>query len=84
MSQVNSSELRQRFGQIMRDVQREPVEILSHGKPAAVLVSAHEYELLKARARQVVMAGSFDDATVKRLQAAEAPPEAVELDHEVE
>jgi prevent-host-death family protein len=84
MSQINSSELRQRFGQIMRDVQREPVEILSHGKPAAVLVSAHEYERLRVRARQVVLAGSFDDETVKRLQAAEAPPEAVEFDHEVE
>ena len=32
---------------MIREAQREPVEILSHGKPAAILISAHEYARLK-------------------------------------
>lgn len=84
MSQVKATDVQRRFGQFLRDSQREPVEIFSHGKPAAVLISSHEYERLKARSRRVVLAGSFDEETVRLIQAAEAPPEADEFNDEVE
>lgn len=84
MSQVNSTDAQRKFGQLLRDAQREPVEILSHGKSAAVLISSHEYARLKARDRRVVLAGDFDEETVRLLQAAEPPAEAAEFDNEVD
>jgi len=84
MSQVKATDAQRKFGQVLRDAQREPVEILSHGKSAAVLISSHEYARLKARDRRVVLAGDFDEETVRLLQAAESPAEAVEFDHEVD
>ena len=84
MSQVKATDAQRRFGQVLRDAQREPVEILSHGKSAAVLISSHEYERLKARDRRVVLAGEMDDETVRLLEQAEPPGEATEFDHEVD
>ena len=84
MSQVKATHAQRRFGEVIREAQREPVEILSHGKSAAVLISAHEYARLKARDRRVVLAGDLDEETVRLLRAAEAPAEAAEFDHEVD
>ncbi len=83
MSQVKATDAQRRFGQILRDAQREPVEILSHGKSAAVLISSHEYDRLKARDRRVVLAGSFDEETIRLIESAEPPSEADKFDHEV-
>jgi len=84
MSQVKATDAQRRFGQILRDAQREPVEIFSHGSSAAVLISSHEYARLKALDRRVVLAGDFDDETVEQLRATEAPAEAARFDHEVD
>ena len=84
MSQVKATDAQRKFGQILREAQREPVEIFSHGKSAAVLISSLEYARLKARDRRVVLAGSFDEETTRLLQVAEPPDEAAEFDHEVE
>ena len=84
MSQVKATYAQRRFGEMMREAQREPVEILSHGKSAAVLISAREYARLKARDRRVVLAGDFDEETVRLLQAAESLAEAAEFDYEVD
>ena len=69
---------------LMREAQRAPVEILSHGKSSAILISTHEYARLKARDRRVVLTGDFDEETADLLQAAEPPTEAAEFDHEVD
>jgi len=84
MSQVKATDVQRRFGQILREAQREPVEIFSHGKAAAVLLSSHEYARLKARDRRVVLAGEFDEETVRLIESAQAPAEAAEFDHEVD
>ncbi|WP_376696597.1 type II toxin-antitoxin system prevent-host-death family antitoxin [Wenzhouxiangella sp. EGI_FJ10305] len=84
MSQVKATDAQRKFGQVLRDAQREPVEILSHGKSAAVLISSHEYARLKARDRRVVLAGRMDEETVRLIEQAEAPAEAAEFDHEVD
>jgi len=84
MSQVKATDAQRKFGQVLRDAQREPVEILSHGKAAAVLMSVHEYARLKALDRQVVLAGDFDAETIRLLQAARVPVEADAFNHEVE
>lgn len=84
MSQIKATDAQRKFGQVLRDAQREPVEILSHGKSAAVLVSSYEYARLKARDRRVVLAGEFDEDTVRLLEAAEPPAEAADFDDEVD
>ncbi len=84
MTQVKATDAQRKFGQVLRDAQREPVEIFSHGKPAAVLMSWHEYSRLKARDRRVVLAGDFDEETVRLLKQAEAPAEASEFDREAD
>lgn len=43
---VTASEAKQSFGQLIMDVQREPVQISKSGKPVAVIMSAQEYESL--------------------------------------
>jgi len=43
---VTASEAKQSFGQLIMDVQREPVQISKNGKPVAVMMSAQEYESL--------------------------------------
>ena len=83
MSQVKATDVQRKFGQVLRDAQREPIEILSHGKSAAVLLSAHEYARLKAQDRRVILAGDFDEEMLKSLRTAETPAEAAEFDHEV-
>lgn len=84
MSQVKATDAQRKFGQVLRDAQREPVEILSHGKPAAVLISSHEYARLKARDRRVVLAGELDEESIRVIKQAQPPNEASEFDHEVE
>lgn len=43
---VTASEAKQSFGQLIMDVQREPVQISKSGKPVAVMMSSQEYESL--------------------------------------
>jgi prevent-host-death family protein len=84
MTQIKATEAQRKFGQTLRNAQREPVEILSHGKPVAVLISCHEYARLKSRDRQVVLAGDFEEETVRLLQATQPPAEAAQFDHEAD
>ncbi len=43
---ISASQAKQSFGQLIMDVQREPVQISKSGKPVAVMMSAQEYESL--------------------------------------
>jgi prevent-host-death family protein len=84
MSEVKATDAQRKFGQVLRDAQREPVEIFSHGKPAAVLISSHEYARLKARDRRVVLAGDLDEESIRLIKRAEAPSKASDFDNEVD
>ena len=50
MLSLNANEAKTRFGNMLINVQSEPVEIIKNGTPVAVVVSSKEYskiELLK-------------------------------------
>ncbi len=47
MITVPANEAKQNFGRVLDSAQREPVLIQKHNRPAAVLLSAHEYERLR-------------------------------------
>ncbi len=44
MEKVTAAEAKQKFGQMIDKAQRAPVQITKHGRPLAVLISAHDYE----------------------------------------
>lgn len=48
MSTVSATEAKQRFAALLDAAQREPVRIQRHDRDVAVLVSAEEYEGLRA------------------------------------
>jgi len=52
MITISSVEAQNRFGQLLDSVQREPVIITRHGRPAACMISPQDLkELQEARAR---------------------------------
>ena len=84
MKTFSAKKAKQRFGELMDTVQREPVSIEKHGRPVAVVMSEVEYEEMKlARLRAIVGRskaqadrGEFADYSLEKLQA--------ELDREIE
>lgn len=47
MKKLASAEVKQRWGEVMDTVQREPVTIEKHGRAVAVLISADEYNAME-------------------------------------
>ena len=48
MRYVTANEAKQAFGQVMETAQREPVLISKHNRPAAVVLSAQEYDRMRS------------------------------------
>ncbi len=44
MQTVNASTAKQNFGELLDKAQRENIIISKHGRPVAVMISAHDYE----------------------------------------
>jgi len=72
MDALTANQAKTQFGDLLLRVQREPVLISRNGKPAAVVISAEEYErieqlkqqALQSRARQArddIAAGNLTD-----------------------
>ena len=61
MITISSAEAQNRFGQLLDTVQREPVTITRHGRPAAFIVSPQDMdELLDSRRKR---SKALDDFT---------------------
>jgi prevent-host-death family protein len=61
MITVTSAEAQNKFGQLLDTVQREPVSITRHGRPAAFLVSPRDMEeLLSIQRRRVKAVADFE------------------------
>jgi prevent-host-death family protein len=71
MEAYNASVVPRQFGKILRDVQRDLIVILSHGKPAAVMMSMQEYERLRRLDRQVYTAANVPDDLLEAIKSAE-------------
>ncbi len=44
MQQIPSSELKNKFGSVIKKIQTEAVQITSHGEPVAIVISPEQYE----------------------------------------
>ena len=79
MITMTSVEAQNRFGQLLDTVQREPVTITRHGRPAAFMVSAQDMEVLQEM-RQKKAAAAFEAWSAQA--AKEASPQAALLTDE--
>ena len=77
---VTSTEFKNSVGRYQDAAQAAPVTITKNGRPHTVMLSAAEYERLKARDRSVVAIEALSDAELKALADAEVPAEHAELD----
>jgi antitoxin Phd len=76
MITMTSVEAQNRFGQLLDTVQREPVTITRHGRPAAFIVSAQDMQDLQEARRQKA-AAAFK--TWSEQAEKQARPDATQL-----
>jgi prevent-host-death family protein len=70
---ITSVEAQNRFGQLLDTVQREPVAVTRHGRPAAFLVSPQEMEdVLDARRRRSKAVADLEAWSAKAGKRAKA------------
>ena len=74
MVRVASAEVQEQFDRYGEIARREPVSITDHGRDALVLLSADEFERLKALdARKAFYAWELPDDLAAALEEAQAP-----------
>ncbi len=56
MKAMTAKDAKNRFGELMDTVQREPVTIEKHGRPVAVVLSEVEYEKMKLERLRAMLA----------------------------
>ena len=59
---IDATSAKNRFGEILKMAEKEPVYIVKHGKPSAVVVSASQFETLATGSR------TRDEATLDALR----------------
>ena len=65
MQTIGAKQAKDRFGDLLRSVQREPISILRNGQPAAVLVSPDDYARMGGTAS--ACAGSWRKSAARRV-----------------
>lgn len=78
MREVPSTEFTRNFGLYREVAQREPVAVLSHGRPTGYFISAIEYEemqRLKALSRRVVRTVDLTEEEIEQIASARMDPE---------
>jgi PHD/YefM family antitoxin component YafN of YafNO toxin-antitoxin module len=78
MREVPASEFAKNFGVYHKVVQREPVAILSHGRPSGYFISTIEYEefqRLRARAGRSIALEDLSEAEIEEMTSQRMSPE---------
>ena len=74
---VPAAEFKLHFGRFREAAQREPIGVTNHGRTSVVLISATEYERLKAlETRRAVYLSEVDDDDWSQIMDDEDIPEA--------
>jgi prevent-host-death family protein len=79
---VSSGDFLKSYGRIVEAALREPVAITSHGRERLVLLSAEEYQRLKANEQTALYPWELDEGSMRALETAEPPAQAADFDHE--
>jgi prevent-host-death family protein len=80
MAKVTALKFSRRLGEMQDTAQREPVEIIKHGRKHAVLLGAAMFDALVARARQRYAAADLPDDILAAVKAAQMDPRHAALD----
>jgi len=80
MATVGSLEFQRQFGEYQHQAQREPVEITRHGRRELVLMSADQYDWLRAAAQRSHRTAEATDVVIDAVERAEMDPEHNHLD----
>jgi PHD/YefM family antitoxin component YafN of YafNO toxin-antitoxin module len=83
MVTVTLAEFRAAFDRCCGLAEREPLAITEPGSGGLVLLSAAEYDRLKARDRRALYAWELSEDDLQALAEAEAPEEAAAYNHEL-
>ena len=71
MAQVTSLEFQRKFGEVQHRALKEPVEITRHGRREFVLLSADQYDWLRAAAQRSHRTEDAPDFIVEAVERAE-------------
>lgn len=80
MPTVEALDFQRRFGEFQRQAQREPVEITRHGRRELVLMSAEQYDWLRAAAQRRHCTTDAPDVALAAVERAEMTPDHDTLD----
>lgn len=80
MATTTSLEFQRKFGEFQHKAQREPVEITKHGRREFVLMSAEQYDWLKAAAQRTHLTSDASTTIMEAVERAEMDPEHALLD----
>ena len=80
MSQATALEFQRRFAEFQHQAQREPVEIIRHGRRELVLMSADHYDWLVAAAKRTHRTAETPDVVLSAIERAEMDPKHAPLD----
>ena len=80
MPAVSALEFQRKFGRLQHEARREPVEITRHGRREFVLLSAEQYDWLRASAESSHLTAAAVDAVTDAVERAEMDREHKPLD----
>lgn len=78
MQTYTANEAKTRFGEFLDRVQREPVRVMRHDRVAGVMVSAEDYEAMRAFYADRLLK-TMDDTADAAAQAGLTPEKLAEL-----
>ena len=70
MPTVSALEFQRKFGRFQHEARREPVEITRHGRREFVLISAEQYDWLRASARRSHRTDAAADVLIDAVERA--------------
>ena len=80
MPTVSALEFQRKFGRVQHEARREPVEITRHGRREFVLMSAEQYDWLRAAAQRSHLTDAAADVVIDAVERAEMDAEHKPLD----
>ncbi len=80
MPTVNALEFQRKFGRFQHEAQIEPVEITRYGRREFVLMSAEQYDWLRASAQRSHRTDAAADMVIRAVERAEMDAEHEPLD----
>ena len=80
MLEVNSADVQKNFGEYRATAESEPVKVMHYNKPSVVIISAEEYNRLKARDKMSTATEDLPEWLVEQIASSEMDAKYDHLD----